>query len=152
MEQILLFLRSSEIIFNFLHCRPFYTVYKTDPKNWADRKWFVACDHSEFSPLKHMRSCTLQRSILRGGKNVFAVSPCQKIYISDRKDSNRHRLTNIWLTQPLPACSVRRTAEPVFSVKTWMFLTAKKGLISWSFDLNLGRYCMYKKMFKVLFY
>ena len=31
-------------------------------------------------------------------------------YISDRRDSTRHRLTNIWLTQPLPAlCAVSCT-------------------------------------------
>ena len=133
-------------IYNFLHCRSFYTVYKTDPKNWADRKWFVACDHSEFSPLKHMRSCTPQRSILRGGKNVFAVSPCQRIYISDRRDSNRHRLTNIWLTQPLPACSVTGTAEPrVLLVKHGCFRLQRKVI---SLEVLIETLVdMYKKMF-----
>ena len=29
----------------------------------------------------------------------------QRIYISDRRDSAHHRLTKIWLTQPLPALS-----------------------------------------------
>ena len=29
----------------------------------------------------------------------------QRIYISDRRDSTRHRLTKIWLTQPLHALS-----------------------------------------------
>ena len=38
----------------------------------------------------------------------------QRIYISDRRDSTRHCLTKIWLTQPLPACSVGWAGSAIY--------------------------------------
>ena len=49
-------------------------------------------------------------------KKFTEVETCcsQRIYISGRRDNTRHRLTNIWLTQPLHACSVRWAGSAVY--------------------------------------
>ena len=53
----------------------------------------------------------------------------QRIYISDRRDSTGHRLTKMWLTQPLPACSGRRSGSwvhcrrwPVLSLLSLIYI------------------------------
>ena len=38
----------------------------------------------------------------------------QRIYINDIRDSTSHRLTKMWLIQPLPACSVRQSGSRVY--------------------------------------
>ena len=40
----------------------------------------------------------------------------QRIYISDRRDSTSHRLTKMWLTQPLPALSAEQYST-AYSIK-----------------------------------
>ena len=62
---------------------------------------------------------------------VYVVSVMQRIYISDRRDSTRL------------LCQMDSRAR-VLS-QNMDVMTAKKGLISWSFDWNLGRYAY--KMF-----
>ena len=41
----------------------------------------------------------------RKSTKTNSTLPTQRIYISDRRDSTRHRLTKMWLTQPLHALS-----------------------------------------------
>ena len=67
----------------------------------------------------HLRWCSYSRRetwSLLGNLDLqskLQVGSTLRIYISDRKDSTRHRVTKIWITQPLPACSVRRAGSAV---------------------------------------
>ena len=47
-------------------------------------------------------------------RELYALCVHLRINISDRRDSTPLRLTKIWLTQPLPTCSVRRAGSAVY--------------------------------------
>ena len=57
-----------------------------------------------------------------------SLSFSQRIYISDRRDSTSHRLTKMWLTQPLPA-SVRQSGAVPSIIDIYSLVLAYSFLI-----------------------